>query len=64
MSADAWEEATFDGLARAQRRRVAAWTPQERLAWLDAVVLEAYRAGVLDDVRARRQRAVMAAWET
>lgn len=63
MTADAWEEATFAGLEQAQRRRVAAWTPQERLAWLDAVLLEAHRAGVLDDLRARKQRAVMAAWE-
>ena len=62
MTADPWEEGTFAGLERAQRRRVAAWTPQERLAWLDAVVLEAHRAGVLDDLRARRQHDVMAAW--
>jgi hypothetical protein len=63
VSADPWEEGTFAGLERAQRRRVAAWTPQERLAWLEAVVLEAHRAGVLDDLRARKQRAVMAAWQ-
>lgn len=33
MTADPWEEATFDGLERAQRLRVAAWSPLERLAW-------------------------------
>lgn len=64
MTAGAWQEATFAGLDRAQHRRVAAWSPQERLAWLDAVVLEAHRAGVLADLRNRKQRAVMAAWES
>lgn len=62
MTGDAWQEATFEGLEQAQRRRVASWTPVDRLAWLDAVVLEAHRAGLLDDLRAQKQRSVMAAW--
>ncbi len=61
--AELWESAGFTGAERAQRRRVAAWTPAQRLAWLDAVVLEAYRTGALTELRARKQRAVLALWE-
>jgi hypothetical protein len=60
---DPWDEATFAGLERAQRRRVASWTPMDRLAWLEAAVLDAHRAGLLPDLRARKQRAVMSAWD-
>lgn len=59
---DDWEEATFAGHEQAQRRRVSRWTPQERLAWLDAQVLEAHRSGVLAEVRERKQREVEALW--
>jgi len=63
VSSDAWAEATFEGFERARRRRVAAWTPQERLAWLDAVVLDLQRSGMLDEWRGKKQRAVVAEWE-
>lgn len=63
MSADPWAEATFEGLQRAQRRRVAAWSPLERLAWLDDTVADLEERGLLATWRERRQREVMAAWE-
>ncbi len=63
MTADPWEEATFEGLERAQRRRVAAWSPQERLAWLEDAVRDLSERGLLVELRERKQRAVMAAWE-
>lgn len=63
MTADPWEEATFEGLERAQRRRVAAWSPLERLAWLDDAVRDLGERGLLVALRERKQRAVMAAWE-
>lgn len=58
---DPWE-GTFAGLERAQRRRVAAWTPLERLAWLEDTVAELDELGLLASWRERKQRAVMAAW--
>lgn len=64
MTTDPWEEATFAGLERAQRCRVASWTPQERLDWLDSVLLDAHRSGLLVRLRERKQRAVMAAWDS
>lgn len=63
MTADPWEEATFEGLERAQRRRVAAWSPQERLAWLEDAVRDLSERGLLVALRERKQRDVMAAWE-
>lgn len=63
MTEQDWSSAGFLGTERAQRRRIASWTPAERLSWLDAVVLESHRAGVLRELRSRKQRAVMAAWE-
>lgn len=57
-----WDEATFEGASRAQRRRWATWTPQERLEWLDAAVLEAHRTGALAASRERKQREVERAW--
>jgi hypothetical protein len=63
VTTDPWDEATFEGLERAQRRRVAAWTPQQRLAWLEAALHDAHRAGVLQPLRERKQREVMEAWE-
>lgn len=63
MTTDPWEEATFEGLERAQRRRVAAWSPEERLAWLDDAVRDLSERGLLAALRERRQRDVMAAWE-
>jgi hypothetical protein len=64
MSSDPWAEATFEGLERAQRRRVAAWTPMQRLAWLDDTVAELDERGLLVVWRERKQREVMAAWES
>ena len=62
MSGDAWDAATFDGAERALRERVATWSPQERMAWLDAQVLQMHRDGLLLALRERKQRAVEAAW--
>jgi len=47
------------GTSAAGRRR----TPQERLAWLDAVVLDLQRSGMLDEWREKKQRAVVAEWK-
>lgn len=63
MSDGAWEEATFDGHARAQRRRAAALEPQVRLTMVERAVRDAHRAGLLVRWRERRQREVIAAWE-
>jgi hypothetical protein len=63
MSGDPWAEATFEGLERAQRRRVAGWTPLERLAWLEDAVSELHARGLLVEWRERKQREVLAAWE-
>ena len=63
MNSDPWEEATFEGLERAQRRRVAAWSPQERLAWLEDAVRDLSERGLLVELRERKQRAVKAAWD-
>ena len=60
---DAWEQVTFDGARRAQARRIATWTPQQRLAWLEAAVLDAHRSGALAQMRARKQRRLRAAWD-
>jgi hypothetical protein len=64
MSADAWEEATFEGLERAQRRRFAGLTPQERLRACEDMVRFAHEVGQLVAWRERKQREVMAAWES
>jgi hypothetical protein len=63
MTTDPWEEGTFEGLERAQRRRVAAWSPEERLEWLEDAVRDLSERGLLVALRERKQRAVMAAWE-
>jgi len=63
MASDPWAEATFEGLERAQRRRVAAWAPLERLAWLDSALEELEELGLLATWRERRQREITAAWE-
>ena len=63
MTDDPWEEATFDGHSRAQRRRAAALEPQVRLALVERAVRDADRAGLLVLWRERRQREVIAAWE-
>lgn len=63
MTSDPWAEATFEGLEQAQRRRVAAWEPLERLAWLDATLDELEELGLLATWRDRRQREVMSDWE-
>lgn len=60
--ADAWEQGTFAGLERAQRRRVATWTALERLAWLDDAVAELDERGLLRRLRERRQAELLAAW--
>jgi hypothetical protein len=62
MSGDLWEEGTFEGLERAQRRRVAAWDPHERLAWLEEALDGLEEQGLLTAIRERKQRAVLAAW--
>lgn len=63
MTADPWEEATFEGHARAQRARAAALTPQVRLAMVEQAVRDADRVGRLRQWRERKQREVMEAWE-
>lgn len=60
--ADGWDAATFAGTAAAQARRHALLTPQQRLAWLEAALHDAARAGALDHVRRRRQQEALAAW--
>jgi hypothetical protein len=62
MGADAWDEATFEGLERAQRRRFAGLTPQERLRACEDMVRFAHEAGQLVGWRERKQRELMAAW--
>lgn len=62
--ADQWAEATFAGSAAARARRHACLTPQQRLDWLEAALCAADAAGVLDDVRRRRQQAALTMWET
>lgn len=62
MTGDPWQEATFDGLERAQRRRVAAWSPLERLAWLDDTLAGLDDLGLLATWRDRRQCEVLDAW--
>jgi hypothetical protein len=63
MTGDPWAEATFDGLEQAQRRRVAAWSAAERLAWLDDTLAELDELGLLAQWREHRQRETTAAWE-
>jgi hypothetical protein len=41
----------------------AARTPQQRLAWLEAALHDAARAGVLDEIRRRRQQEALTAWD-
>jgi len=64
VTGDPWEEATFDGHARAQRRRAASLEPQVRLAMVERAVQDAHRAGLLVRWRERKQRDVLAAWES
>lgn len=61
--ADTWDEASFAGITAARTRRWARMTPQQRLEWLEAVLREADRAGVLVQVRRRRQDEALKAWE-
>jgi hypothetical protein len=63
MSDDAWAQGTFEGLERAQRRRIAAWTPLERFSWLEDTVAELEQRGLLARWRERKQAEVLAAWE-
>lgn len=63
MTADPWEAATYVGAERSLRERVATWTPQERLDWLDAVVADAAESGLLDELRHRKQSELLEAWE-
>jgi hypothetical protein len=63
MTTDPWQEATFEGHERAQRRRVAAWSPEERLVWLEDAVRDLAERGLLAALRERKQRQVLAAWE-
>ena len=51
------------GTERAQRSRRVALTPQQRLAWLEEALVETERTGVLAQVRQRKQRDVLQAWE-
>ena len=60
---DPWLEATHAGTERAQRSRRVALTPQQRLAWLEEALVETERTGVLAQVRQRKQRDVLQAWE-
>jgi hypothetical protein len=59
---DEWADATFVGAQRSQRRRVADWSPQERLAWLEAAVVELAGQGLLAPLRERKQRDLIKAW--
>lgn len=59
---DTWDEATFEGHERAQRRRGLALTPHERLAVAERLVRDAASTGALTAIRERRQREAMAAW--
>lgn len=63
MTSDPWAEATFEGLEQAQRRRVAAWSPTERLAWLDDTLAEVDDLGLLATWRDRKQQQVLTSWE-
>lgn len=60
--ADEWDQGTFAGAATARMRRLSRLTPQQRLDWLEAALREADRAGVLVQVRRRRQREALEAW--
>jgi hypothetical protein len=59
---DSWAEATFAGKAAAQTRRAAALSTEQRLAWLEAVLIDAARTGVLRALRERKQRELLEAW--
>ena len=61
---DPWTAGTFAGAERAQRQRVSRWTPQERLAWLEAAVLEAYRSGAVAASRRRKQAEIDRLWSS
>lgn len=63
MASDPWVEATFEGLEQAQRRRVAAWPPTKRLAWLDDTLADVDDLGLLATWRVRKQQQVLADWE-
>jgi hypothetical protein len=60
--ADAWDEGTFAGTAVARARRLARLTAQQRLDWLEAALRDPGRAGLLVEVRRRRQQAAEEAW--
>lgn len=61
---DGWDQATFAGAEAARLRRLARLSAQQRLAWLEDVLRDADRLGVLADVRRRRQEAALAAWRS
>jgi hypothetical protein len=62
VTTDPWEEGTFEGLERAQRRRVAGWSPEERLAWLEDAVSDLSERGLLVALREHKQRELLEAW--
>jgi hypothetical protein len=62
MTADRWDEGTFTGAAVAQTRRLGRLTPEQRLEWLEAALRDADQAGILVEVRRRRQHAAMDVW--
>jgi hypothetical protein len=64
MTTDVWEEGTWVGAQAARARRDAHLTPQQRLDWLEAALREANRAGVLVEVRRRRQIQTLRDWRS
>jgi len=62
VSDDAWGAATFEGVARAQRRSVAALTPAQRLRWLAEAQALARQSGALDRAIAKRHRTSVRGW--
>jgi hypothetical protein len=57
-----WDDTTFSGASEATAARVAAWTPQERLDWMEEALEVLVDSGALQRDRDRRQRDVDALW--
>lgn len=57
-----WERASFAGTARAQAERIAALTPDERVALLEELLAVAEASGALQQSRVDKQRALDEAW--
>jgi hypothetical protein len=62
LSDDRWQEATFAGTEAAQARRLAALTPDARLALLEQLLELAEASGALRRAREDKQRTLDQLW--